>query len=152
LAATRSSRHIAASRPAVYRALLDPEAVRHWKVPEGMTSHVHRFDAREGGAFRISLTYEDDTAGKTTGRTDTYHGRFARLIADEQVVEVIEFETNDPSLQGEMTVTTTLADAPGGTDLQILHEGLPAGVAPADNELGTRMSLDKLAALLEQSR
>jgi len=27
-------------------------------VPEGMTSEVHAFDARDGGEFRISLTYD----------------------------------------------------------------------------------------------
>ena len=40
----------------VYRALIDASAVAHGKVPTGMTSQVHVFDAREGGAFRISLT------------------------------------------------------------------------------------------------
>jgi len=30
-----------------------------------------------------------------------------------------------------------------------MHEGLPAGVSPADNELGWRLSLDTLAALVE---
>jgi hypothetical protein len=48
-------------------------------VPTGMTSHVHAFDAREGGSFRISLTYDAPTGtGKTTAHTDTYHGRFVR--------------------------------------------------------------------------
>jgi hypothetical protein len=61
----------------VYRAFLDPDAVAIWKVPNGMTSHVHEFDAREGGSFRISLTYEAPTeTGKTTAHTDTYHGGF----------------------------------------------------------------------------
>jgi uncharacterized protein YndB with AHSA1/START domain len=152
VASTRSARHIAAPRSEVYRALLDPEAVERWKVPEGMTSHVHSFDPREGGAFRVSLTYQWEAAGKTSGRTDTYHGRFARLVPDEEVVEVAEFETGDPALQGEMTVTTSLADAPGGTEVLIVHEDLPHGVDPADNENGTRMSLDKLAALLERPR
>jgi uncharacterized protein YndB with AHSA1/START domain len=152
LATTRSTRHIAAPRANVYRALLDPTAVERWKVPEGMSSRVHSFDPREGGAFRISLTYRWEAAGKTSGRTDTYHGHFARLIPDEEVVEVVEFETDDPALQGEMTITTTLADVPRGTDVLIVHDCLPCGVDPADNETGTRMSLDKLAALLQQSR
>jgi hypothetical protein len=26
-----------------------------------MTSHVHEFDPREGGSFRISLTYDEPT-------------------------------------------------------------------------------------------
>lgn len=134
----------------VYDALLDVRAVAAWKVPEGMTCQVHEFDPREGGSFRISLTYDEPAAtGKTTSHTDTYHGRFVRLVPNEQVIEVDEFETDDPALRGEMTVTITLTDADGGTDLLAVHEGLPPGVSVADNELGWRMSLGKLAALVE---
>src|SRR5262245_53280360 len=119
-------------------------------VPTGMTSRVHEFDAREGGSFRISLIYDAPTgSGKTTGSTDTYHGRFVKLVANEQVVEVVEFETTDPSLRGEMTITITLADADGGTDIFALHDGLPRGLSPADNEAGWRSSLAKLAAFVE---
>jgi uncharacterized protein YndB with AHSA1/START domain len=115
-----------------------------------MTSHVHAFDAREGGAFRISLTYDEPTAtGKSTAHTDTYHGCFVTLVPNEQVVEVVEFETADPALRGEMTITFTLADADGGTDLLAVHEGLPAGLSRTDNETGWRLSLANLAALVE---
>jgi uncharacterized protein YndB with AHSA1/START domain len=91
---TRLRQHVNAPRAAVYRALLDARAVATWMVPEGMTSQVHAFDAREGGAFRISLSYDTPSrTGKTTAHTDTYHGRFGTLVANEQVVEVMEFET-----------------------------------------------------------
>lgn len=150
---TRVSRHVDAPPAAVYRALLDPGAVARWKVPGGMTCEVHEFDAREGGTLRVSLTYDEPgPQGKTTAHTDTYRGRFVRL-ADELVVEVDVFETADPALQGEMTSTITLADAAdGGTELTAVHEGVPDGVAPADNELGWRMALDRLAALVEGRR
>ncbi len=135
----------------VYRALLDARAVARWRVPTGMTGRVHEFDAREGGSFRVSLTYDvQNGTGKTTTQTDTYHGRFVRLVPDEQVVEVLEFETTDPDLRGEMTMTTTLADADGGgTDVLIVHGGIPRGVPPDDNQTGTRMALANLAALVE---
>jgi len=94
-------------------------------VPTGMTSHVHAFDAREGG------------------------GRFVKLVTNEQVVEVVEFETTDPALRGEMTITISLADADGGTDVLAVHDGLPRGLPTADNEAGWRSSLAKLAALVE---
>jgi uncharacterized protein YndB with AHSA1/START domain len=148
---TRISRHLNASRARVYRALLDASAIAKWKVPAGMSSHVHAFDAREGGQFRVSLTYEAPTAtGKTSAHTDTYHGRFTKLVADQQVVEVSEFETADLALKGEMTITITLADANGGTDLHAVHEGLPPGVSTIDNENGWSQALAKLAELVEQ--
>src|SRR5437667_11500963 len=139
-----------APRASVYRSLLDARAVATWMVPTGMTSYVHAFDAREGGSFRISLTYDAPTGtGKTTARTDTFHGRFVRLVPNEQVVEVVEFETTDPALRGEMTITYTPADADHGTDLLAVHDGLPPGLSAADNETGWRMSLAKLAVLVE---
>ena len=45
-------------RGRVYAALLDPDAVARRKVPAGMTCEVHEFDASEGGAIRVSLTYD----------------------------------------------------------------------------------------------
>jgi uncharacterized protein YndB with AHSA1/START domain len=150
MSSTRIRRHVNAPREAVYRAILDANAVATWMVPDGMTSHVHAFDPREGGSFRISLTYDAPTGtGKSSAHTDTHHGRFVKLVPNEQVVEVVEFETADPSLRGEMTITFTLVDADGGTDVLAVHDDLPSGVSPADNELGWQSSLAKLAALVE---
>jgi len=150
VSSTRICQHINASRASIYQALLDPRAVAIWKVPAGMTCHVHAFDAREGGSFRISLTYDKPTGtDKTTAHTDTYHGYFAKLVPNERIVEVDEFETEDPALRGEMTITITLADADGGTNLLAVHGGLPPSLSSADNETGWRMALAKLAALVE---
>ena len=147
---TQITRHLKAPRETVYRALIDPRAVAKWTVPDGMTAQVHEFDAREGGSMRLSLMYNQPSkTGKTTPRTDTYRGRFVKLVANRQVVETDEFETTDPALQGEMTTTITLDDGDGGTDLVATHEGLPPGISAADNELGWRMALAKLARLVE---
>ena len=91
---TRRTQHLNAPCPQVYQALLDPTAVTTWMVPDGMTSHIHEFEARVGGCFRISLTYDAPT---DTGKTSA----------------------------------------------------LPSGIAPADNELGRQMSLDRVARLVE---
>ncbi|MER6156503.1 SRPBCC domain-containing protein [Streptomyces sp. NPDC001868] len=148
---TRVSRHVKASRADVYRALLDADAIARWRVPSGMSSQVHEFDAREGGRFRVSLTYDAPTGtGKSASHTDTYHGHFAKLVPDEVVVEVLEFETDDPALRGTMTMTTILTEADGGTDVLVVHEGIPDAVPAADNETGTRMALENLARLVER--
>ena len=150
VASTRLSRFIAAPPERVYDALLDPESVARRKVPAGMTSRVHEFDPSDGGAIRISLTYDaTDRAGKTHGRTDTYRGRFVRLVPHELVVEADEFETDDPALRGEMTITISLSDASGGTELVAVHDGLPEGLSPEANEAGWREALARLAALVE---
>ncbi len=153
MASTCISRHMNAPRARVYKSLIDAGAIAKWKVPTGMTCQVHEFEGREGGAFRISLTYDEQTGtGKTTAQTDTYRGRFVTLVPNERVVEVDEFETANPALRGEMTITITLSDADGGTNVLAVHDGLPPGLSASDNEAGWRMALDKLADLVEARR
>ncbi|WP_430331309.1 SRPBCC family protein [Rhodococcus sp. ACT016] len=147
---TRVHRTLHAPRWRVFGALTDPEAIATWRVPAGMTAEVHEFDARVGGVFRISLTYDSpDRAGKSSAHTDTYHGHFAEIVPDERVVEVLEFETDDPVVRGEMRLSITLRDNDGGTELTAEHDGLPPGVAPDDNELGWTEALDRLARLVD---
>jgi uncharacterized protein YndB with AHSA1/START domain len=144
------TRLVRAPRRAVYRALLELDAVAVWRVPQDMSCVIHEFDPREGGTFRLSLTYATPARpGKSSDATDTYHGRFERLVPDAMVRETIEFETDDPSLQGAFTETVTLADAPGGTDVVVTHEGLPAGVGLEDDERGCTLALEQLARLVE---
>jgi uncharacterized protein YndB with AHSA1/START domain len=150
---TEFSQHIKAPRARIYEALTDPAAIMKWRVPAGMRSHVHEFEPHEGGRFRVSLTYDTPGGtGKSTEHTDTYHGRFLKLLPNEQVVEQFEFETPDPALRGTMTMTTTLTDSADGTRVTILHEGIPDAIPAADNETGTRMALSNLAHLTETQR
>jgi uncharacterized protein YndB with AHSA1/START domain len=145
---TEVSIQVAASPATVYRALLDPEAVVRWRVPDNMSGEVHEWEPREGGRFRVSLTYVGDEPGKSGAHTDTYAGTFAELVPDQRVVEITEFETDDPALLGAMTMTTTIAPAAVGSEVTVRHDGVPDAMSPADNETGTRMALAKLAALL----
>jgi uncharacterized protein YndB with AHSA1/START domain len=147
MSTTRTHRHLDAPRSRVYAALTDPVDIVRWKVPRSMTCEVLEFD---GESFRIALTYDaPDRAGKTSAHTDVYRGRFVELVPEERVVEIDEFETDDPDFAGPMTITVTLTDSGNGTDLDAVHEGLPDGVAPEDNEAGWRESLDRLAELVE---
>ena len=152
-ASTRVSRVVNAGRRAVYEAFVDPESVTAWLAPNNMTGHVHVWDAREGGSFRMSLTYRDpghSQRGKTSADTDTFQGRFAELVPYTKIVEVVEFESADPAFAGEMTMTVSLADVDGGTEVTFVCEDIPAGIRPEDNEQGCRESLQKLATLLER--
>lgn len=142
---------MAASPLQVWAALVDPEAVARWKVPAGMSAVVHEYDVRVGGRLRVSLTYDDGgRVGKSSPHTDAYSGHFVQLVPGELVVEVDEFETADPALQGEMTSTIRLSPVEEGTLVEAVHEGLPHGVPPEQNEQGWSESLDRLAALVEE--
>ncbi|WP_279484067.1 SRPBCC domain-containing protein [Actinomadura sp. GC306] len=97
----------------------------------------------------LAYLHSQDEVRKSSAHTDTYHGHFVKLVPDEQVVEVFEFETGAPELRGEVTMTTTLAEADGGTEITMVQDGMPDSVSPSDNELGMRMALDNLAKLVE---
>jgi uncharacterized protein YndB with AHSA1/START domain len=151
-ASTEVTQFVKAPRQAVYNAFVDRDAVAAWQHPDNMGIQVHTFDPREGGAFRISLTYQDPAdspGGKTSDHMDTYHGRFERLVPFTTIVEVVEFESQKPEFAGEMRITVQLADVDGGTEVTYRCDDLPPGVRPEDNEVGSRSSLQKLATLLE---
>ncbi|MFL5537845.1 MAG: SRPBCC family protein [Longimicrobiaceae bacterium] len=152
-ASTKVSRIVHAPRHAIYRACLDPDALAAWRVPDGMTARVHAFDGREGGSYRMSLTYTDPAdspGGKTTDDTDAFQGTFIELVPDEKVVELVRFESRDPAFAGEMRMTTSLTDVEEGTEVTVLCENIPPGIRPEDNELGCRLALANLARLVEQ--
>jgi uncharacterized protein YndB with AHSA1/START domain len=140
---------IGAPREAIYRAFTDPAALEAWQAPGEMTATVHSFDLRPGGGYEMTLRYlesEDGAPGKTTTHEDRYTARFVELDPPVRIVQAIVFDTEDPALMGEMTMTVTLDAVEGGTAVTISFAGTPPGIRPEDNETGTRMSLEKLAA------
>jgi uncharacterized protein YndB with AHSA1/START domain len=117
-----------------------------------MTCRIHAFDPREGGAFRMSLTYADTghtAPGKTTEHTDVVQGRFLELVPDERIVELVEFESDDPAFAGAMRITTTLAAVAGGTKVTIRCDDVPAGIRPGDHQAGLASTLENLARFTE---
>lgn len=97
---TRVSQLVRAPREVVYRAFIEADAVAIWLAPDGMRRQIHRFEPREGGKIRMSLTYIDPAEapqgkGKTTDDTDTVDGTFIELRPDEKIVQVFEFESDD---------------------------------------------------------
>ncbi|NKL79781.1 SRPBCC family protein [Rhizobium leguminosarum] len=147
---TTVSRFIAAPRERIYRAFLDADAVATWLPPGTMKGIVHAFQGREGGAFSMSLVYPDETShpGKTSDKTDKFQGRFAKLVPDERIVWATVFDSEDEGFSGEMTVTTILSPADGGTDVGMVCDDIPSGIRLEDNEEGCRSTLDKLAAFV----
>ncbi len=146
------ARVIKAPRAAVYHAFVDRDAIAAWLPPDTMRGTVHIFEPREGGLFRLSLTYqnqEDVGRGKTSEDTDTVQGKFVELVPFEKIVWAVEFESEEPGFAGEMSITTRFTDADGGTEVIMLCEDIPEGISLEDNETGGRSSLRNLAALLE---
>ena len=149
---TRTSAVIRARSGEVYAAFLDPTALVEWLPPAEMTGKMHEFDARVGGGYRMSLFYPPgDRAlrGKTSDREDLVNVRFVELTPPRRIVEAVSFVTTNPAFFGEMTLTVTFKDIPGGTHATLSFENLPPGLRAEDNEAGVRLSLEQLARRFE---
>ena len=147
-----ASRVIKASPRSLYRALLDPGAVAAWRPPDGMKAHIFAFDPREGGSYRMSFAYartDHAARGKTSEHADVFRGRFLELVPDRRVVELVDFESDDPAFAGTMTITTSLAAVPAGTEVTITCENVPRGIRPSDHQAGLASTLKNLAAFTE---
>jgi uncharacterized protein YndB with AHSA1/START domain len=146
-----ASRLIAAPPSAVFSAFADANALAQWLPPDSMTGRALEYDFREGGAYRIELRYPSDGAGKTSERTDVSHGRFITIERDARIVQSVEFDAEDPSFSGVMTMTWSFEPTTTGTLVTIKAEAVPPGISAADHDAGLRSSLANLARFTERS-
>lgn len=147
----RASIVVTADPEMVYGAFADPLSLMAWLPPGSMTGRALAYDFREGGRYRIELTYgESGTpgAGKTTGNTDISTGRFVALEPGARITQTVEFESGDPAFAGEMIMTWSFERVSGGTAVTITAENVPTGIAHAEHVAGLRESLENLARYL----
>lgn len=146
-----AARRITAPAEVIYRALTDPEARVRWLPPSGMTAQLERYDLRVGGGYRMVLTLADPAhvGGKSAADSDVVEATFVELVDGERVAEEVEFESDDPSFAGTMTMTWQLTPQPDGTEVSIVAAGVPPGISPADHATGLQSSLENLAAYVE---
>jgi len=132
-----------APRERVYNAFLDPDAYAKWLPPAGFTGKVYKMEARVGGKYRMSFTTLDKKESHAFG------GTYLELKPNEKIVHTDLFETEAPEMKGEMRVTITFKDVPGGTEVTIVHDGIPKVIGAKNAKLGWNSSLHNLAALVE---
>ena len=137
----RFHRVLRATPEKVYRAFLDADAMAKWLPPNGFTGKVHRLDAKVGGTYQMSFT------NFGTGRSHSFGGKYLDLVPHERIRHTDTFD--DPNLPGEMQTTITLKKVSCGTELNIVHEGIPEVIPPEACCLGWQESLTLLAKLVE---
>jgi uncharacterized protein YndB with AHSA1/START domain len=124
-----------------------------WLPPGDMEGRALEYDFREGGRYRIELTYVENAepdSGKTTSNTDISSGRFVSLEPGKRIVQTVEFESTDASVAGEMVMTWSLEAVQSGTRVTITAENVPPGITQADHDEGLLSSLENLARYLAE--
>ena len=146
-----ASKLIRASASAIYQAFATPEAMERWLPPQGMTGHILAFAFREGGGYRMRLTYNESqhTPGKTSDDADEVEVRFVKLVRDERIEQAVTFNSEDPAFSGEMRIAWILESAQKGTLVTVRCENVPAGIRREDHQAGLSSTLNNLAAFAE---
>lgn len=134
-------RVIKASPEKVYRAFTDAAAIASWLPPYGFVCTVQQMDVKVGGTYKMTFY------NFTTGSAQPFGGEYLEIKPNEFLKYQDRFD--DPSLPGTMSYTVWFEKTIAGTDLKILHEGIPAAIPAEMCYLGWQDSLDKLIKLVE---
>lgn len=145
-----ASKFILASPWTVYAAFAEPRALERWVPPKNMTATMLHFDFREGGSYRMRLTYKDPESGrgKSSDDADEVEVRFVKLISPKRIEQEVAFESDDPAFSGVMRMRWTFDGVKDGTLVTIRAEDVPRGIRPEDHEAGMSSTLDNLASFL----
>jgi uncharacterized protein YndB with AHSA1/START domain len=147
----RASLLLHADPDRVFAALVDRESLLRWLPPKGMTGEFERFDLRDGGSYRLVLTYPDAASapGKTSADTDVAEVRVRAVVPGERVVQEVDFESDDPAFRGTMRMEWRVAASDDGTTVTFEARDVPEGIRARDHAEGLTSSLANLAAYLE---
>jgi len=149
-----ASRLISASPKVVYRAFAEPGAMEQWTPPSDMTGKMLHFDFREGGSYRLRLTYIEPQQGrgKTSVDSDKAEVRLTKLEDGQKIEQEITFESEDPTFSGIMRMIWTFQSEENGTLVTVRAENVPEGIRPEDHEAGLNSSLENLAEFVGAER
>jgi len=147
-----ATKRIHAPAAAIYAAFASAEAMAAWLPPKGMKGEMLKFSFRDGGGYRMRLTYSErgQGAGKTSEDTDEVEVRFVKLVPDERIEESVNFDSEDEAFAGTMRIIWLLDPGPGGTEVTVRCEDVPPGIAAEDHEEALASTLENLAAFVER--
>ncbi|MDU8943474.1 SRPBCC family protein [Ovoidimarina sediminis] len=149
----RITRSFAAPIETVWRTWTEPALFRQWYGPKGFTVPVAEMDLRVGGTRRICMEMQAPDRVMRMWFTGVYTEITAprRLVYTEAMCEE-DGTLIDPQSMGmpEGTpafteVTVDLAEAGEGTEMTMIHKGVPAG---SPGEGGWNAAFDNLAEAL----
>jgi uncharacterized protein YndB with AHSA1/START domain len=132
-------RHYSAPVDKVYRAWIDPEALRQWFGPsdEGRII-VSETDPRVGGRYRIVMQMP-------SGEQHRVGGVYREIVPNEKLVFTWAWESTP---ERQSLVTVKLKRAGDGTDMTLIHEQFFDDAARDRHQHGWTGSFERLGRYL----
>jgi uncharacterized protein YndB with AHSA1/START domain len=127
-------RTFAATRPRVFRAWIDPQALQRWLKPNGLSLRVRSLEARVDGSFQFDL--ENGVA---------IVGTYLELVPPEKLIFTW---SNEAQPEQGTVVTVDFLDLGSSTEVVLTHTRLSQPDLRARVEGGWRAAFDALAEIL----
>ena len=127
------------ARPAkVYAAITQPKLMMQWWSPDAGPTLSAEADVRPGGRFSVVFRL-------LNGEEHNPRGIYREVVPEKKLVFTWQWQG---SPEGESLVTFLLEPFDGGTELTLIHEGLPDEQARKSHEAGWQGLVDKLAGFV----
>lgn len=116
-------RIIHAPRTRLFDAFSDAKTLTQWFTPDpGIAVDALEFAFEKGGCFRLRYRMPD-------GRTPCVAGVFLEIEPSRFISMTWEWQAPDPLENVPMTVSFRFLDVAGGTEVVVVHEGIPSDQA-----------------------
>lgn len=128
-----------ASPEALFDAWFTREQWQAWIGPENCQCEVPLLEPKVGGRYRIAMTLSD-------GRTIPIDGVFKTVNRPHALAFTWQWALNGG---GETLVRLAFRAVDGGTEVTLIHEGLPTATDRENNGVGWNGALNKLARFVK---
>jgi len=135
----RISRTIKASPETVFRAWTEPDQLKRWSCPEGITLGDVQLDLTVGGRYRLRMDGPD-------GKVYTAVGAYREIDPPRRLVYTWQWEEKENDV-GETLVTVEFHARGDATEVVLKHELFPAAEAKDHHLQGWTSIFDKLEKL-----
>lgn len=134
----RITRIINAPQADVFKAWTQPELLRKWSCPEGVTLDACEVDLRVGGSYLLKMN--------TPEKVYTAFGTYREISPNDRLVYTWDWKEEEHAV-GETVVTVEFNDLGDTTEVVLSHDGFPAEEAAKGHNEGWTSCVDKLEKL-----
>ncbi|MGB5675229.1 MAG: SRPBCC domain-containing protein [Gemmatimonadota bacterium] len=132
------TRVIATDLETVFDAWTLPEHLKQWSAPEGMDVPVSEVDLTVGGRFHLQMRNAEGGVHNARG---IYHE------IDRPTRLVYSWQWDEHPDHGQSLITVAFKAVDGGTEVTMIHSGLPDEKSVTDHEGGWASCFNRLEAL-----
>ena len=132
------ARTIMAKPEAVFAAWTQPEHMKHWSAPEGLDVAIAEVDLTVDGRFHIQM--KNAEGGEHNAR-----GVYREIERPSRLVYTWSWDEYPEA--GESLITVEFRSVDGGTEVTMVHSGLPTEELVQEHEGGWTSCLNRLEKL-----